>query len=448
MPISEVYSPYHGCNVKFGRLPSDPSAPKLHLARYSRSLATPPPTADYSPEAASALSLVYLNDSLGCCVISAVFHYLGVITGNGDQGKPFLATDAQITASYSAIGGYVPGDPSTDQGCNLQTAMNYYVANPFPDGSRLLAWIAVDATNKTEVMQSVDEFENVYIGLSLPSAWVNQDMPQASGFVWGMAEAPDPSLGHCVLVVGYDATGVKISTWGLTGTITWAAFAYYLATANGGEVYGLLSSEIEGAGQAVTPSGLPLSTVIADFDQLGGKVPVPPVPVPPPAPNPAPTPPAPNPPPPAPPGVTYTVLPSSQANPPEGLDFGADTDFVLAGATVTDASGALLQLRFGAAYDHVDQDGNYSYAPANDRYQLYVLGVSPATTIDVVAEAVFTGTPEAASLGSGRYMFNADLVGTTTGGMLTTPGTLTVTINLNLPLGYQVEGGSLAFSAA
>ncbi len=88
----------------------------------------PPPTCDYTKPAEAALSKIYENDKLGDCVIAGMAHVVGVLTG-GAGPKPFLYSDAEIIKLYSAIGGYVPGDPATDQGCDEQTALNYWENN-------------------------------------------------------------------------------------------------------------------------------------------------------------------------------------------------------------------------------------------------------------------------------------------------------------------------------
>jgi hypothetical protein len=267
----------------FGRI-RPKTKPRWHFAKYrTAALPTPPASVDYSAAAASALSNIYLNDQLGDCVIAGGYHVVGVLTGNA--GDEFVASTSQITADYSAIGGYVPGNPATDQGCDEQTALAYWTATGFQDGTKLAGWLAVDATNKATLMQALDLFENLYFGVELPDAWVNP-MPQTAGFTWDVAGDPDPGYGHCVMGVGYNATGVQIDTWGMLGTITWAALAKYMVTSAGGEAYTLCSPDQIAKGQTKAPNGFDWSTLIADFNSLGGNLPVPnpPTPVVPPTP--------------------------------------------------------------------------------------------------------------------------------------------------------------------
>ena len=295
--IKQVFSPHHGHHVRFGRKRST-VRPKLFLKSYlvehAGVLPSAPASCDYSPKAAAVLADIYGNDQLGDCVIAGGYHVCGVETGNA--GAPFHATSAQIIHDYSAIGGYVPGDPSTDQGCDLQTALKYWEKTGFANKTKLLGHIAVDATNQQEVELACYLFENLYFGMALPDHWVNP-FPSGNGFTWDVAGAPDPENGHCIMGFGYDAHGVKIDSWGMLGTLTWAAVKKYAAASGGGELYAMLTPDQLAKGQSKAPNGIDWSALISDFDSMGGNVPVP---------SPAPTPPSP-PAPPAPVQATHTI---------------------------------------------------------------------------------------------------------------------------------------------
>jgi hypothetical protein len=285
--------PFGVQQVVLGRKRPEPGAHKLYLKDYLGTLAPAPASCSYTAKAANALSNIYLNDQLGDCVIAGGYHIVGTETGNA-TGSPFIATTQQITADYSAIGGYVPGDPSTDQGCDEQTAMNYWKSHGFANGTKLSGWLSVNAANQTEVMQAMYLFENLLFGIELPDAWVTP-FPSASGFIWADGQ-PDPDNGHCVVGVGYNSTGVQIDSWGMIGTITWAAISHLCSAAAGGGLYVLLTPDQIAKGQQTAPNGATWSALISDFDALGGNIPVPapvPVPVPPspPSPHPVPAPP-------------------------------------------------------------------------------------------------------------------------------------------------------------
>jgi hypothetical protein len=272
MKLKAISAPHlgSGARVKFGRRRPVALGPRLKLTNYLRAPLPPaPPTADYSSKGQPALGNVYLNDRLGDCVIAGAYHVVATETGNA--GRLFTASDDQLITDYSAIGGYVPGDDSTDQGCDEPTALNYWVQNGFANGTRPLGWVSVDATNVDELRSALYLFENLYFGAELPDAWVHP-MPDASGFEWGAAGPPVPDNGHCVIGVGYTERGVTIDTWGLLGTVTWDALSQYFTPSANGAAYVLLTPDQLAAGQTRTPNGIDWASLIADFDAIGGHV--------------------------------------------------------------------------------------------------------------------------------------------------------------------------------
>jgi hypothetical protein len=279
MPIKTVRHPVSGHTFKLGRNRPVARCPRFALKNYlTRSMPVPPAAIDYTKDATAALSQIYDNDTLGDCVIAGMAHVVGVLTGNSGV-KPFLYSNAEIIGLYSAIGGYVPGEPNTDRGCDEQTALNYWENNgalppktTSPTGAHKIAgWMTVDSSNLEECQTALWLFENLYFGLELPDAWINP-MPSASGFVWDVAGDPDPQNGHCVVGVGYTAAGITIDTWGMTGLITNAAVAKYPTQASGGELYTVVSMDAIGKANEKAPSGFDWSQLVADFDSMGGNV--------------------------------------------------------------------------------------------------------------------------------------------------------------------------------
>lgn len=271
MSVKTILQPPSKRTFKLGRKRPVARCPRFSLYNYlMRGIPPPPPTCSYAKDASTALSDVYENDKLGDCVIAGIAHVVGVLTANA--GTPFIYTDQQIIALYSAIGGYVPGDPSTDQGCDEQTALNYWENNGAPAGEHKIAgWLRVNAADPTEYRTALWLFENLYFGLELPDAWINP-MPEASGFVWDAAGPPDANNGHCVAGVGYTAAGVTIDTWGMTGLITNAAIDKYATSTANGELYTVVSQDSLNKATQKAPNGFDWSQLIADFELMGGSV--------------------------------------------------------------------------------------------------------------------------------------------------------------------------------
>jgi len=269
MSIKTIDLPFLGQKVCFGRKRPVEKF-KLRFTTYNTGILPIPPRAvDYTNKALPSLNKVYLNDQLGDCVIAGGSHMRGITSGNA-TGTPVLFTPSEIIAMYSAIGGYVPGNPATDNGCDENTAGSYWMSTGFPDGVKWLGFVGIDAANKTEVMQAIDLFEAVMLGIELPDAWVNP-MPSSPGFVWDLAGEPDPENGHCVISGGYDDVGVIINSWGMLGKITWEALAKYASHQSGGQLFLAVSADMIAKGQNKAPNGMDWDTLKADFAALGGQ---------------------------------------------------------------------------------------------------------------------------------------------------------------------------------
>jgi hypothetical protein len=243
--------------------------PHLQLKNYMmKSLLSPPSQYGYAAQARAELHQMYLNDQLGDCVEAAIAHAVGMFGAQNDA--KWIYTAEQITALYSAWGGYVPGNPSTDQGTDIQTALAGWQKNgaPGPGGvHKIVGSLAIDASNMEQVRTAIWLFENLILGMELPDAWVNP-FPSASGFVWDVAGAPDPSNGHCVLATNYNSANIYIVSWAMNGVMTNAAFEEYCGASNGGEVYTVLSEDIINRAQAKAPNGFDWSQLLADFKGL------------------------------------------------------------------------------------------------------------------------------------------------------------------------------------
>jgi len=306
-----IFVPHLNRNVVLGGLrPATPGLVHLHFSDFVNHAKMPaiPTTFDYSAKAAVPLADIYGNDQLGDCAIAMMFHAAAVFTGNA-TGVPYHVALSQVIAAYSKVGGYVPGDPSTDQGCVLTDVFNYWKTTGLPNGEKILGVIKINASSWNDVMASGFLFENHCFGVGLPDSWVTP-FPSGPGFTWGVSGSSDPNNGHAFLGLGGIAAGagagIKIDTWGIMGTVTPDAVAAYAGPSGGGELWSVVTNDMLAKGQAKAPNGVAWADLIKAFDAMGGTVPVP---APPPAPAPVPVPPAPPAPVPVPPGQVQMTLP-------------------------------------------------------------------------------------------------------------------------------------------
>ena len=231
--MKTILNPLTGKTFRMGRRRPRARGLRLRLASYLlKSLPQPPAACDYAAAAKSWLAQMLANDDLGDCTAAGAFHIAGTWLANNGVPVPFSREDT--IKFYSATTGYVPGKPESDQGGDEETVLNYWVNHgllpaPLP-AHQAEAWISVNAADIEEVKTAIWLFGNIYIGASMPDAWVNP-MPETDGWIWGVAGAPEDDNGHCFAALGYDERWLKISTWGLVGNLTPAGLAKYAARA-------------------------------------------------------------------------------------------------------------------------------------------------------------------------------------------------------------------------
>ncbi len=248
-------------------------------------LASPGSIAWNNAAAMQVITNILGNADYGDCVEAEEGHFIGLVTANG-KGL-FSYTPTLVLAMYSALTS-PPFNPTTganDNGTDPVTCLNYFLTNPYADGTKNSAYLIVDATNQPEIQYALATFGNLKLWLALPDGYVNP-IPSANGFVWDVA-SPNPDQGHCiggcgyltagapvpqsVQVLGVTALGIVIMTWGLIGTLTWAAAAQLCIPANGGGMAVRVTADWLNA-NGTSPTGLALTALLADLAALGTPV--------------------------------------------------------------------------------------------------------------------------------------------------------------------------------
>ena len=268
MAVKHIVLP-DGTHRLFGRKKPTGPTTRPRLKDYLMAdMPTPPTAAGYSAKARPQLHEIYGNDSLGDCVEACIAHAVGVFGANAQEWWTF--STEQIVQMYSSMGGYVPGDPSTDNGTDISTALDIWKSPGVvgPGGTHQIAGsLAVNAADPIECRMAIWLFENLVLGLDLPDAWINP-FPSYSGFIWDVAGAPDPNNGHCVVANAYDTANICIATWAMNGAITNAAMEEYLVPSNGGELYTVLSRDVIDRATERCPAGFNFGQLQADFAAL------------------------------------------------------------------------------------------------------------------------------------------------------------------------------------
>lgn len=212
--------------LKLGKLPARPGAVKLKLANYIDTSVLPKPPASFGHERLVTAWGMAMNDQLGCCVVSGAAHES--LLWNKEAGKTVRFDDNSIIRNYSAIGGYVPGRPDTDQGCDMEVAAKYRRQTGIvdADGNRhkIGAYIALEPGNVTQLWYATYLFDGVGIGVEFPSQWMDAFNQHRT---WGRVSHPKNVGGHYIPGVSKRNRNALIVSWGVVVPLTASGYSQF-----------------------------------------------------------------------------------------------------------------------------------------------------------------------------------------------------------------------------
>jgi len=243
---------------RFGKKPARPDAVKLKFAKYAdRAALLPriPPEFGYEDKL-PADSGILGNDQWGDCVFAGADHETILWNAIADASVTF--DNAAALADYSAVTGFNPADPSTDQGTDMQAAASYRRKTGIVDaaGSRhhIGAYVSLTPGDLEEHKAAAYLFGAVGLGLTISDAQIDQF---DAGQPWDGPLGPNAG-GHYVPLIGFRGGYFLVVTWGKVQRVSAAFF-----TANNDESCAYLSLEMLKAGKS--PIGLDLAALQADL---------------------------------------------------------------------------------------------------------------------------------------------------------------------------------------
>jgi hypothetical protein len=190
---------------RLGKHPAKHDPRTLKLAKYlTTALPEPPANVDWTVAAKAPWGMM-LNDTLGDCTCAAMGHEVQVATAN--HGHEVTVSNQNVLSAYEAVGGYVPGQPNTDNGANMLDVLKYWRAVGI-GGHKIVGFAKVNPLDWLEVRQAIELFAGMYVGLALPLSAQNQNCWSLSGAgprPFAADFQPGSWGGHCVFVPGYTA---------------------------------------------------------------------------------------------------------------------------------------------------------------------------------------------------------------------------------------------------
>lgn len=217
----------------------------------------PPPPAERDWTSKVSKFGMMLNDQLGDCTCATAGHMIQVFTAaNGHQVD---IPDAAILKAYEDVGGYVPGDPSTDNGAVVLDLLNYWRTTGI-GGHKILGYAAVDLKNRVHTMQAIDIFGGIYLGASLPESIERQaswhiDLDDDGAGIASLG-------GHAFSAHSYTRHGTTGVTWANPQDASWAWMDAYVD-----EAYVVVTEDWADADGA--PSGFNRDQLLADMRAVG-----------------------------------------------------------------------------------------------------------------------------------------------------------------------------------
>lgn len=201
------------------------------------------------------------NDRVGDCVWAGSDHE--VMLWNKEAGVEVNFTDQNTLSDYSAVTGYNPNDPNSDQGTDVHQALDYRRATGTVDEAgkrhKIAAYVSITPGHWEHVLEATYLFSVVGIGFEVPSYAMQQF---DEGKSWHLMRGkPSIEGGHYVPVVGRSHEGLLVVTWGRVQVMTKGFFERFCD-----EAYGILSPEMFKNGESL--DGFDFEHLSADLNKL------------------------------------------------------------------------------------------------------------------------------------------------------------------------------------
>ena len=207
------------------------------------------------------------NDQYGCCGEAGILHLIQGQSSN--TGNPLTATTAQALALYSAVTGFDPNDPSTDQGTVLTDLLTYIQKNGVemnnstgkPVTVEVVGSASLDISSFAQLRYAAFTFGGTYLGINCPQQCVDDTSN------WNFSAGLPPAGGHCIPQEGEGAAGGKIVSWGMVIPCSTGFLLSYLE-----EGYVVITKAWLNA-QGKSPTGLDLNSLVAAMNAVRNNTP-------------------------------------------------------------------------------------------------------------------------------------------------------------------------------
>jgi hypothetical protein len=257
---------------KLGKKPATYDRRDLQFAHYRTKAALPPHPKQFGHENLIAANAWQMLGNGPDNTVSAGFQGAGdCVFAGGDHesmlwtlegGNPAKFTGATAIADYSAVTGYNPKDPKTDQGTDVRQALKYRTKTGLIDAAgkrhKIGAYLALEPGNSEHLQEALYLFGIVGIGIQFPESAMDQFN---SGKPWSVVQGTRVEGGHYIPLVAKRGN-LECVTWGRIQPMTVQFYTKYCD-----EAWAILSPEMLNAGKS--PEGFDLVQLQSDLNALG-----------------------------------------------------------------------------------------------------------------------------------------------------------------------------------
>jgi hypothetical protein len=203
------------------------------------------------------------NNDFGNCVWAGAAHETMLWSVAGGRPRAHF-TIYDVNSAYTAVTGFDPHRPATDQGTDMKDAADYRVKTGVVDTSgvrhKIDSYAALQPANYDEAVLAAWLTGALGIGLQLPAEALQQfDEKQT----WSVPAQPHIAGGHYVPGVGRNAAGNMVFvSWGALGDMNQAFYERF-----NDETFCYLSLELLDA-KGLSPEGFNRDALLASMKQL------------------------------------------------------------------------------------------------------------------------------------------------------------------------------------
>lgn len=254
---------------KLGKTPARP-LPKsaVRLADYLTASKLPPLPRLFGHSQLVSQWDVLGNDQYGDCVWAGAAHE--VMELNATCNKAVAFSTSSVLSDYSAVTGFKPDDPNTDNGTDMVAAAKYRKDVGVLDANgkrhKVLAYVSINPKSWKEMLYAAYLFDAVGIGIQFPGSAMKQF---DAGKAWTVQAGASIEGGHyipgfnrLVTADGMKSDWVSIVTWGRVVDMERKFFTKYCD-----EAIAYVSDECIGA-SGKTLEGFDKQTLLADLGLL------------------------------------------------------------------------------------------------------------------------------------------------------------------------------------